>query len=165
MSAGSPSIRRVASGAAAEQSRIGGGTPGTAGGTSTVLVYSHRPEVREGIISAVGRRPAPDVGRVTYLEAGGIAEVLAACDAGRADLLVLDGEAQPTGGMGVAKQLRHEITDCPPIVLTVRRRDDRWLATWSGADAVLVHPLDPLEAAEVVAQVLREHRAGTVTTS
>jgi len=150
----------VASGAAAE---IGGATGGTAGGTSTVLVYSHRPEVREGIINAVGRRPAPDVGRVTYLEASGIAEVLAACDAGAADLLVLDGEAQPTGGMGVAKQLRHEIVDCPPIVLTVRRRDDRWLATWSEADAVLVHPLDPIESAEVVAQVLREHRAGTLT--
>ncbi|MFP5070346.1 hypothetical protein ACLFMI_11840 [Pseudonocardia nantongensis] len=128
-----------------------------------MLVYSHRPEVREGIINAVGRRPAPDVGRVKYLEATGIAEVLAACDAGRADLIVLDGEAQPTGGMGVAKQLRHEVTDCPPIVLTVRRRDDRWLATWSEADAVLVHPLDPLEAAEVVAQVLRDARAGTVT--
>lgn len=152
----------MVSGAAAEQSRIGGsGGPG-ATGTSTVLVYSHRPEVREGIINAVGRRPAPDVGRVRYVEAAGIAEVLAACDAGEADLLVLDGEAQPTGGMGVATQLRHEVTDCPPIVLTVRRRDDRWLATWSRADAVLVHPLDPLEAAEVVAQVLRDARAGTL---
>ena len=151
----------MASGAAAGID--GSSTPGVATGTSTVLVYSHRPEVREGIINAVGRRPAPDVGRVKYLEATGIAEVLAACDAGRADLIVLDGEAQPTGGMGVAKQLRHEVTDCPPIVLTVRRRDDRWLATWSEADAVLVHPLDPLEAAEVVAQVLRDARAGTVT--
>ncbi|MBC3191276.1 hypothetical protein H7X46_09410 [Pseudonocardia sp. C8] len=128
-----------------------------------MLVYSHRAEVRQGIIDAVGRRPAPDVGRVRFTEAAGIADVLAACDAGEADLLILDGEAQPTGGMGVAKQLRHEITDCPPIVLTVRRRDDRWLGTWSEADAVLVHPLDPIETAEVVAQVLRDSRAGTVT--
>jgi hypothetical protein len=37
----------------------------------------------------------------------------------------------------------------------VRRKDDRWLATWSQADAVLVHPLDPLAAAETVAEVLR----------
>ncbi|MEJ8279807.1 hypothetical protein [Pseudonocardia spirodelae] len=140
-----------------------GSAAGSVTGTNTVLVYSHRPEVRAGIIEAVGRRPAPDVGRVRWVEASGIAEVLAACDAGEADLLVLDGEAQPTGGMGVAKQLRHEIVDCPPIVLTVRRRDDRWLATWSEADAVLVHPLDPIEAAEVVAQVLRDHRAGTLT--
>ncbi len=131
--------------------------------TSTVLVYSHRPEVREGIVNAVGRRPAPDVGRVTFLEVGGVAEVLAACDAGEVDLAILDGEAQPTGGMGLARQLRHEIVkDCPPMILTVRRRDDRWLGTWSQADAVLVHPLDPLETAEVVAQVLREARSRAV---
>ena len=127
--------------------------------TSTVLVYSHRPEVREAIIAAVGRRPAPDVGRVRFLEAGGIAEVLAAADAGQVDLAILDGEAQPTGGMGVSRQLKNEIDDCPPIVVTVRRRDDRWLATWSQADAVLVHPLDPLTAAETVASVLRRAQA------
>jgi DNA-binding response OmpR family regulator len=127
--------------------------------TSTVLVFSHRPEVREAIIVAVGRRPAPDVGRVRFLEAGGIAEVLAAADAGEVDLAILDGEAQPTGGMGLSRQLKNEIDDCPPVIVTVRRRDDRWLATWSQADAVLVHPLDPLTAAETVADVLRRSLA------
>lgn len=121
----------------------------------TVLVFSHRPEVREGIISAVGRRPARDLGRLNFLEAGGIAEVLAACDAGDVDLAILDGEAQPTGGMGLSRQLKNEIDDCPPIVVSVRRRDDRWLATWSQADAVLGYPLDPVAAAETVAGVLR----------
>jgi hypothetical protein len=130
--------------------------------TLTVLVFSHRPEVREAIISAVGRRPAPDLGRVRYLEASGIAEVLAAADAGGLALAILDGEAQPTGGMGVSRQLKNEIDDCPPIIGTVRRRDDRWLATWSQADAVLVHPLDPLTAAETVADVLRRSLAGEV---
>ena len=120
-----------------------------------MLVFSHRPEVREAIIIAVGRRPAPDVGRVRFLEAGGIAEVLAAADAGEVDLAILDGEAQPTGGMGLSRQLKNEVDGCPPIVVTVRRHDDRWLATWSQADAVLVHPLDPLTAAETVADVLR----------
>lgn len=124
----------------------------------TVLVFSHRPEVREDIVSAVGRRPARDLGRVAFVEAGGIAEVLAAADAGHLDLAILDGEAQPTGGMGLSRQLKNEIEDCPPIIVTVRRRDDRWLATWSQADAVLVHPLDPLTAAETVADVLRRSR-------
>lgn len=126
----------------------------------TVLVLSHRPEVREAIVNAVGRRPAPDLGRVTFLEASGIAEVLVAADAGSIDLAILDGEAQPTGGMGISRQLKNEIADCPPIIVSVRRRDDRWLATWSQADAVLVHPLDPLTAAETVADVLRRSRAG-----
>jgi hypothetical protein len=61
--------------------------------------------------------------------------------------------------MGVSRQLKNEIDDCPPIIVTVRRRDDRWLATWSQADAVLVHPLDPLTAAETVADVLRRTQA------
>jgi len=131
-----------------------------AGETLTVLVYSHRPEIRDAIVMAIGRRPAPDLGRVRFVEAGGVAEVIAAADAGGLDLVILDGEAQPTGGMGVSRQLKNEIDDCPPIVVTVRRRDDRWLATWSQADAVLVHPLDPLTAAETVADLLRRARTG-----
>ncbi|QGK69410.1 hypothetical protein GIY23_07625 [Allosaccharopolyspora coralli] len=130
--------------------------------TTTVLVFSHRPEVRESIMTAVGRRPAPDLGRVSYLEVGTIADLLVEVDAGNADLAILDGEAQPTGGMGVSRQIKNEITDCPPVVVTVRRKDDRWLATWSQADAVLVHPLDPLAAAETVAEVLRGQRAPVV---
>lgn len=127
----------------------------------TVLVFSHRPEVREAIITAIGRRPAPDLGRISFVEVSGIAEVLAAFDAGQVDLAVLDGEAQPTGGMGLSRQLKNEIADCPPIIVSVRRHDDRWLATWSQADAVLVHPLDPLTAAETVADVLRRIREGS----
>ncbi|GAA3437765.1 hypothetical protein [Kutzneria kofuensis] len=123
--------------------------------TWKVLVFSHRPEVREAIVTAVGRRPAPDLGRVEYVEVGTVADVLYHVDSGAIDLAILDGEAQPTGGMGLSRQLKNEITNCPPIVIAVRRKDDRWLATWSQADAVIVHPLDPLAAAETVAEVLR----------
>lgn len=126
--------------------------------STTVLVFSHLPEVREAIINAVGRRPAADLPRVRFLEAATIAEVLAEVDTGQVDLAILDGEAQPTGGMGLSRQLKHEITNCPPVVVAVRRKDDRWLATWSQADAVLVHPLDPLAAAETVADVMRSRR-------
>jgi DNA-binding response OmpR family regulator len=127
-----------------------------------ILVFSHRAEVRESIINAVGRRPATDLRRVDYVEAAGVADVLAEMDEGGIALAILDGEAQPTGGIGLCRQLKHEIDDCPPIVVTVRRKDDRWLATWSKADAVLVHPLDPLAAAETVADVLRGQRVPAV---
>jgi DNA-binding response OmpR family regulator len=127
--------------------------------TTNILVFSHRPEVREAIITAIGRRPAPDLNRVHYVEAETVADVIGEVDTDTPDLLILDGEAQPTGGMGISRQLKNEIAQCPPIVITVRRRDDRWLATWSQADAVLVHPLDPLTAAETVAEVLRNHAA------
>jgi DNA-binding response OmpR family regulator len=123
-----------------------------------ILVYSHRPNVREAIITAVGRRPAPDIGRIDYVEADTVAEVLMIMDAGGVDLAILDGEAQPTGGIGLCRQLKNEITDVCPIVIAVRRKDDRWLATWSQADAVVVYPLDPLAAAETVADVLRSNR-------
>ncbi|MFF5990500.1 hypothetical protein [Prauserella flavalba] len=127
-----------------------------------ILVFSHRPEVRDSIINAVGRRPAADLAKVRYVEASGVADVLTEMDSGEIDLAILDGEAQPTGGIGLTRQLKHEIDDCPPIVVAVRRKDDRWLATWSQADAVLVHPLDPLTAAETVADVLRSRRVPVV---
>ncbi|WP_116110483.1 hypothetical protein [Amycolatopsis ruanii] len=130
--------------------------------STRILVFSHRPEVRESIITAVGRRPATDLGRVDYVEAAGVADVLAEMDEGAVDLAILDGEAQPTGGIGLCRQLKNEIDDCPPIVVAVRRKDDRWLATWSQADAVLVHPLDPLTAAETVADARRARRVPVV---
>ena len=84
--------------------------------------------------------------------------MLAAADAGEVDLAILDGEAQPTGGMGVSRQLKNEIDDCPPIIVTVRRRDDRWLATWSQADACSCTRSTRSTAAETVADVLRRAR-------
>ena len=125
-----------------------------------VLVYSNSPQVRAQVRTAVGRRPAPDVGRIDWVECATQADVTRELDDGGIDLAILDGEAQPTGGLGLARQLKDEITDCPPIVVSVRRADDRWLATWSRADAVLVHPLDPLTAAETVADVLRGVEGG-----
>ncbi len=127
-----------------------------------LLVYSHRPEVRERIITAIGRRPAPDVGRVDYLECSAVHEVMTATEGRHADVLILDGEAQPTGGIGISRQIHLEARVVPPVVLVVRRADDRWLATWAGADEILVYPLDPVTAAESVAGVLRRRTAGLV---
>jgi len=124
-----------------------------------VLVYSNRPEVREHVMLAVGRRPAPDVGRVDYLECSSVSEVLMAVDGGEADLVILDGEAQPAGGMGISRQMHLELDRVPPVILVVRRRDDRWLSTWARADEVLMYPVDPVTAAETVAAVLRRMRA------
>ncbi len=120
-----------------------------------VLVYSHRPDVRERIMTAVGRRPAPDIGRIDFLECSSISDVLMAIDDKVADVVILDGEAQPTGGIGISRQIHQEALVIPPIILTVRRAADRWLATWARADEILVHPLDPVIAAETVASLLR----------
>lgn len=124
---------------------------------SVVLVYSHREQIRQELVLAIGRRPAADVGRVDFLECGTVAEVLMAVADGTPDVIVLDGEAQPVGGMGISRQLHLEFDNVPPVILLVRRRDDQWLATWSRADAVLLHPVDPVSAAEAVASALRSN--------
>ncbi len=127
---------------------------------STVIVFSHDPAVREQVRSAVGRRPAADLGRIDWVECATGSEVVARIDAGGVDVAILDGEAQPTGGMGISRQLKFEIEDCPALCVLLGRRDDRWLATWSLADAVIDRPIDPVAAAEAVAQLLRDRARG-----
>jgi len=129
--------------------------PSKQDGDRTVLVLSDDPLVRERVRMAVGRRPAPDTGRLRWLEAADGDQVVAAVDAGGVDLLILDAEAQPTGGMGICRQLKDEIEHCPLVRVLLARPADRWLATWSRADATLTHPLDPVRAAAVVADLLR----------
>jgi DNA-binding response OmpR family regulator len=108
----------------------------------------------------VGRRPAPDSPRIDWIECATNAEVLAQLDEGGVDLVILDGEARPTGGMGLARQFKYEIEDCPPIVVLIARRQDGWLASWSLADAVISRPVDPVDAAAVVAEQLRRRSTG-----
>jgi DNA-binding response OmpR family regulator len=126
---------------------------------ATVLVYSSRPEVRDAVRTAVGRRPAADVGPLTFLECSTGEEVVSAVDRGGVDLCVLDGESQPTGGLALSRQLKYEIAHCPDICVLIARQPDRWLAHWSLADATLAMPVDPLTAPDAVAELLRA-RAG-----
>jgi hypothetical protein len=126
----------------------------------SVVLYSHEPTFRATVLTAVGRRPAPDLPRIEWLECSTSAQVIEQIDLGDIDLVILDGESQPTGGMGLARQFKYEIDDCPPVLVVVARRDDRWLASWSLADAVISAPLDPVEAAAAVAAQLRDRRAG-----
>ena len=95
-----------------------------------------------------------------WIECAANAEVVAQLDEGGLDLVILDGEAQPTGGMGLSRQFKYEIDDCPPLVVLIARPQDAWLASWSLADAVIHMPLDPIEAAGVVAEQLRRRYSG-----
>ncbi|HEY4625626.1 MAG TPA: hypothetical protein VIH01_06380 [Blastococcus sp.] len=124
---------------------------------ATVLVYSHRPEVRNAVRTAIGRRPAADVGPLTWIECHTGDEVVATVDAGGVDLCILDGEAQPTGGLALARQLDQEVADRPAVCVLIARQPDRWLAHWSRAEGTLPFPIDPLTAPGVVADLLRAH--------
>ena len=127
---------------------------------STVLVYSDDPAVRERVLTALGQVPSPEVGRVEYVECADGNAVMATLDAGGIDVCVLDAEAWPTGGMGLARQSKDEIADPPRIVLLVARRDDLWLARWSRAESVVSLPIDPFELTAAVTEQLRARMAG-----
>lgn len=127
--------------------------------THTVIVYSDDPKVRDTVRTALGRRPAPDLGRVEFVEVAEGNDLVRRVDKGGVDLVILDGEAWPTGGMGLSKQMKDELEDCPPTLMLIARRDDAWLATWSLADAVLPHPVDAFALATAASELLRRREA------
>ena len=120
-----------------------------------ILVYSDDADTRDQVILALGRRPHPDLPEAEYVEVATEPVVLQQMDSGTIDLAILDGEAVPAGGMGIAKQLKDEIYQCPPVLVLTGRPQDAWLATWSRAEAAVSHPLDPIELAEAVTRLLR----------
>ncbi len=122
--------------------------------TRTVLLYSDDQKIRDRMRQAIGRQPAADV-RVDFVDAATTDEVVRLVEGQDIDLLLLDGEAWPAGGLGIARQLKDEIEDCPVTCVLLARSADRWLAAWSRADAVLSHPLDPVKTAATVADLLR----------
>jgi DNA-binding response OmpR family regulator len=120
-----------------------------------VLVYSDDANTRAQIRLAIGRRPAADLPRVEFVECATQPAVVERLDRGGIDAVVVDAEAQPAGGLGVCRQAKDEVYDCPPVLAIIARRDDGWLATWSGADKVVGLPLDPMALAGAVADLLR----------
>ncbi len=126
-----------------------------------MLVYSDDADTRQQVLLALGSRVHPDLPPLEYVEVATEPVVIQQMDTGRIDLAVLDGEAAPVGGMGIARQLKDEIYQCPPVLVLTGRRDDNWLATWSRADAAVPHPLDPMELAEAVIRLLRSRVPAT----
>jgi DNA-binding response OmpR family regulator len=120
-----------------------------------ILVYSDDANVREQVRLALGKRIHPELPELTYVDVATGPMVIRQVETDKIDLAILDGEAAPTGGLGIAKQLKDEVDDCPPIVVLTGRRDDAWLAKWSRAEAAVPLPVDPIELADAVVGLLR----------
>lgn len=120
-----------------------------------VLVYSDDRSIRRSVINSLGTRPDADLPELQFVEVATEPMVIRQADTRTYDLLILDGEAVPAGGMGIARQLKDELYRCPPILVLTGRPADAWLATWSRADAAVPHPIDPAQLAEVVCALLR----------
>ncbi|GAA2424695.1 hypothetical protein ACFPFX_20135 [Streptomyces mauvecolor] len=127
--------------------------------SATVLVYSDDANTRAQVRLAAGRRPASDVPPVEFLECATLPAVLKELERGGIDVCVLDGEAVPAGGMGVCRQIKDEVFQCPPVLLLIGRPQDAWLATWSRADAAVTLPVEPVEFADSLASLLRKRLA------
>jgi len=134
----------------------------------SIVLYSDDSTVREAVISALGTRVAPDMAEhVIHPFATGAALRLFV-DAKKPgndspiDLFILDGEAVPEGGIGMARQLKDEVFNCPPVMVITGRKEDAWLAAWSRAEANVLHPVDPFTLAHTVAELLRSRTIANV---
>jgi len=133
-----------------------------------IIVYSDDASVRAAIVAALGKRVAADMPEHqiqefatgpalrAFVDRKGVSGEL------RANLFILDGEAVPEGGMGIARQLKDEVFNCPPVLLITGRREDAWLAAWSRAEASVIHPIDPFTLANTVADLLRTQTAASI---
>lgn len=120
-----------------------------------ILVYSSNAHTRERVMRALGKQLHPDLPELSYVEVATGPMVVRTMDQGGIDLAILDGEATPTGGMGIAKQLKDELKTCPPLVVLTGRPDDAWLASWSRAEGAVPHPIDPILLGRTVLNLLR----------
>jgi DNA-binding response OmpR family regulator len=126
----------------------------------TVLLYSDDARVREQMRLAIGTRPAADL-TVEFVDAATYDECVRLVDDYEIDLMVLDGEATPAGGIGIARQIRDDRpADAPPTCVVIARAADRWLAAYAQVDATLVHPLDPVTTGQTITRLLRGGASG-----
>ena len=73
----------------------------------------------------------------------------------RPDAVIADEIASRAGAFSLARDLRGAPEPyLGPIVIALERRQDEWLARWSGADAWFVKPVDPFELAERLVELV-----------
>ena len=127
----------------------------------TVHLYSDDAAVRDRIRLAIGVRPAADL-KVEFADASTWEECRLLLDKYEIDLMVLDGEASPAGGIGIARQTKDEYATPPPVCVVLARPADRWLAAYAQVDQTLIAPLDPVTTGQTVAAMLRARRNGAI---
>jgi DNA-binding response OmpR family regulator len=73
----------------------------------------------------------------------------------RPDVVVADEIASRMGAFALARDLRGANEPFRgAIVILLERRQDTWLAKWSGADAWFVRPIDPFEVADRILELV-----------
>ena len=122
---------------------------------TSIAIYSDDSTVRKSVIQALGKRLTPESAELSICEFATADALRSHLSKGKKiDLFILDGEATPEGGMGLAKQLKDELFECPPVLLLVARQQDAWLSGWSRADGVVSHPVDPFTLASTASRLI-----------
>ena len=125
-----------------------------------ITLYSDDSAVRKTVIAALGKQLDKDLPIHEIKEFATADALRLYVDSKKqVDLFILDAEAVPEGGMGVARQLKDEVFNCPPVLLITARASDNWLATWSKAEATVLHPIDPFTIASKCASLLKANSA------
>lgn len=122
--------------------------------TVRILLHSDDLTVRETVRRSLGNRLTAAGPGIEWIEVATPGALIPRVEQGGLDLLILDGEAAKNGGMGLCRQLKNEIYRCPDVLVLTGREEDSWLASWSLADAVVPHPIDPLRLHTTVTQML-----------
>jgi DNA-binding response OmpR family regulator len=129
-------------------------------GKLVIALYSDDSTVRQSVIAALGKQLDKQLAPHEIKEFATAAALRLYVDSKKqVDLFILDGEAVPEGGMGVARQLKDEVFNCPPVLIITGRVQDNWLATWSKAEASVTHPIDPFTIAAKCAALLKTNSA------
>lgn len=121
-----------------------------------LLVVSSNPQVREEIgitVRSVERRSGRALDVV--LEASDGLEGIAMARRHGPQVVIADEIMSRAGAFALARDLKG--SDPPfggAVLLLLDRREDEWLARWSGADGWFVKPVDPFELAAAVVRYL-----------
>jgi len=81
-----------------------------------IVVYSGDSTTRAHVVASLGRQLASDLAEHRIVEIATGPAVRQYVDSKKpVDLFILDGETHPEGGMGISRELKDEVFNCPPF--------------------------------------------------
>jgi CheY-like chemotaxis protein len=122
-----------------------------------ILLVADGPAFRDRLRLALERLELTGE-EVAFLEAANGNDALVLAEAHHPDLVVAEVSVTPYGGFGLTRDLKANPETACPVVLILDRVQDEWLGRWSGADALVNRPVDPLALAQVASRLLEEEQ-------
>ncbi len=120
-----------------------------------VLLVSWDPKTREMMRLAIGNIERQGSGSLEFLEEPNGERGVATAWRESPDVVVADEITSRMGAFALARDLRGADRPFPGVIaLLLDRKQDTWLAKWSGADAWFVKPVDPFELAARIVELL-----------